>query len=262
MKEKLTIVKIGGKVIDQEELLDSFLSDFSQVEGKKILIHGGGKIASEKGQALGIEPNLVEGRRITDKDTLEVVIMVYGGLVNKNIVAKLQSNGVNALGMSGADANLLKAVKRPIKTIDYGFVGDVKKEDVNIGVASKLLDLDLFPVVCALTHDGKGNLLNTNADTMASIMASALSDSFAVNLVYCFEQPGVLEDFEKQLVIEDLTNESYRDYKSKGVIVDGMIPKLDNAFYAIQNGVKSVRIGAFSDLAQLIEGSVGTRITI
>ncbi len=262
MKDKLTIIKIGGKVIDQEELLDRFLVDFSKIEGKKILIHGGGKIASEKGALLGVQAKLVEGRRITDKGTLEVVTMVYGGLVNKNIVAKLQSNGVNALGLSGADANIMKAVRRPVKSIDYGFVGDVRKDDVSTNIISNFLEAGLCPVVCALTHDGQGNLLNTNADTMASIIASSLSESFEVKLLFCFEQPGVLEDFEKQLVIEKLTNESYLDYKSKGVIVDGMIPKLENAFDAIQNGVNSVSIGAFSDLAQLIEGSVGTRITI
>lgn len=259
-REKLTIVKIGGKVIDQENLLNQFLIDFGHIRGKKILIHGGGKIASTKGKLLGIQPNLVEGRRITDKATLEVVTMVYGGLVNKNIVAKLQANGVNALGISGADANLLKAVKRPAKTIDYGFVGDVKLEDVNTNVMSKFLESGLSPVVCALTHDGKGNLLNTNADTMASIIASALSDTFQVNLVYCFEQPGVLADFENQIVIPELTETSYLSYKEKGVIADGMIPKLDNAFDAILSGVNSVRIGSFENIKSLLAGELGTRI--
>ena len=260
MKEQLTIIKIGGKVIDQERLLDQFLADFSQIEGRKILVHGGGKIASEKGKQLGVKPNLVEGRRITDRDTLEVVTMVYGGLVNKNMVAKLQSNGVNALGLSGADGNVLKAKKRPVKTIDYGFVGDVKKQDVNVVQLTSFLDLGLCPVVCALTHDGAGNLLNTNADTMASIMASALSEVFEVNLIYCFEQPGVLEDFEKQMVIQELNSVSYELYKQKGVIADGMIPKLDNAFDALSNGVRSVSIGAFDQLQHLIEGKTGTRI--
>ncbi len=260
MKEKLTVVKIGGKVIDQESLLDQFLKDFSQVDGKKILIHGGGKIASEKGRQLGVEPNLVEGRRITDKATLEVVTMVYGGLVNKNIVAKLQAKGVNALGLSGADANVLKAVKRQVKTIDYGFVGDVTIENVNAPIFNNFLQSGLCPVICALTHDGQGNLLNTNADTMASIVASAMSNTYEVNLIYCFEQPGVLEDFEKQIVIEELTAKTYSIYKDKGVIADGMIPKLDNAFAALNNGVNSISIGAFDQLERLINRKSGTQI--
>jgi len=260
--KKLKVIKIGGKVIDDPELLSQFLKSFSAVEGPKILVHGGGKTASDMGRRLGIVPKMTEGRRITDAETLELVTMVYGGLVNKRIVAQLQAIGENAIGLSGADANVLKAVKRPVEQIDYGFVGDVEIEGVNQEALTQFVDIGLSPVICALTHDGKGNLLNTNADTIASILAAALSNYFEVNLIYCFEQPGVLSDFERKQVIAEMNLKSYNELKAQGVISDGMIPKMDNAFDALTAGVKSVHIGHFSKLDELLKGNSGTTIKL
>lgn len=258
--KKLTIIKIGGKVIDDARSLDLFLKDFAEVEGSKILVHGGGKVASEFGKRLGIKPELVDGRRITDKATLDLVTMVYGGLINKQIIAGLQALNVDAIGLTGADANVLPAKKRPVKTVDYGFVGDVQLNDVNTKRLEQLLDAGLIPVLCALTHDRKGNLLNTNADTIASILASALSQVFEVDLIYCFEQKGVLSDFEKEELIEEIDQEAYQKLKAECVISDGMIPKMDNAFDALQAGVGKVLVGHFTQLLQLINGSTGTQI--
>ncbi len=260
--KKLKVIKIGGKVIDDVELLSQFLKAFNTVDGPKILVHGGGKIASDFGTRLGIEPKMTEGRRITDAETLELVTMVYGGLVNKRIVAQLQALGENTIGLSGADANVLKAVKRPVEKVDYGFVGDVEIEGVNQEALSQFIDRGLSPVICALTHDGKGNLLNTNADTIASILASALASDFEVNLIYCFEQPGVLSDFERQQVIPEMNSKSYDELKTQGVISDGMIPKMDNAFDALTAGVKSVHIGHFLKLNELLIGDSGTSIKL
>ena len=260
--KKLTIIKIGGKVIDDEVALDQFLKDFSEIEGAKILVHGGGKIASDFGERLGIKPQLIDGRRITDKATLELVTMVYGGLVNKKIVAKLQSQNENAIGLTGADANVLSAIKRSVKTVDYGFAGDVTKAHVNTESLSKLLSTGLTPVFCALTHDGKGQLLNTNADTIASILSAALSAFYEVDLVYCFEQKGVLSDFENQIVIKEIGMSTYQKLRQDGTINEGMIPKMDNAFDALYSGVLSVRIGHFSDVRELINGKEGTLINL
>ena len=261
--KKLTIIKIGGKVIDDETALNQFLHDFSTIDGPKILVHGGGKIASGFGERLGIKPQLVEGRRITDEDTLELVTMVYGGLVNKKIVAQLQANGENAIGLTGADANVLSAKKRSVKTIDYGFAGDITKADVDIDRLSQFLEGRLTPVFCALTHDGKGSLLNTNADTIASILASALATHFEVNLVYCFEQKGVLSDFENQVVIDRIDLNVYQQLKSEGIINEGMIPKLDNAFDALKSGVDHVAIGHYGQVKQLASMErVGTKIEL
>lgn len=260
---ELTVIKIGGKVIDDEKALDRFLSDFAAIEGLKILVHGGGKIASDFGQRLGITPNYIDGRRITDADTLQLVTMVYGGLVNKNMVAQLQAKGVNAIGLTGADGNVLSAKKRPVRQIDYGFVGDVHVDDVQSSTLTKLLDASLVPVFCALTHDKTGHLLNTNADTIASVLASALSPQYKVKLVYCFEQKGVLSDFENQVVIEEMDRSSYADLKEKGVISEGMIPKLDNAFDALKAGATEVRIGHFSEVGALaMDRKGGTRINL
>jgi len=260
--KKLKIIKIGGKVIDDSESLDQFLSDFSEIEGAKILVHGGGKIASDFGSRLGIEPKLIEGRRITDDATLELVTMVYGGLVNKNIVVKLQALDEDAIGLTGADANIISAVKRPVKTIDYGFAGDVTKDNVNVGNLSKLIDARLAPVVCPLTHDGKGQILNTNADTIASVLAAALCSIYEVSLVYCFEQKGVLSDFEEKVVIEEINSDAYETLKANGTIHEGMIPKMDNAFDALKAGVTSVRIGSFDNLSDLIGKISGTLIKL
>lgn len=260
--KKLTIIKIGGKVIDDDAALKQFLHDFSTIDGPKILVHGGGKIASDFGERLGIIPQLVEGRRITDEATLELVTMVYGGLVNKKIVAELQANGENAIGLTGADANVLSAKKRPVKTIDYGFAGDITKADVDVDRLSQFLEGGLTPVFCALTHDGKGGLLNTNADTIASVLASALTSEYKLNLIYCFEQKGVLSDFENQVVIKKISLSAYQQLKSEGIISEGMIPKLDNAFEALRAGVSTVTIGHFSDLTALLNGNSGTLIKL
>lgn len=243
--KKLTLVKIGGKVINEEDQLNEFLKAFTKLEGLKLLVHGGGNIASTWMSKLGIEPKMVEGRRITDAATLDVVTMVFSG-INKKIVAKLQSNGVQSLGMSGADLNILHSAKRICSDVDFGYVGDI--QNVNIDLLKQLIDSNVIPVVCALTHDNQGQLLNTNADTIASELARALSQSYAVDLVYCFEQPGVLSDFENKVVIPEINEQSFLEYKNQGVISEGMIPKLTNAFDAIQKGVTQVKICHFEDL--------------
>ncbi|PIB35378.1 acetylglutamate kinase [Reichenbachiella sp. 5M10] len=243
--ESLTVVKIGGKVINEEAELDIFLKKFAALKGNKILVHGGGNIASVVQNKMGIPPKMVEGRRITDADAIDIVTMVFSGL-NKKIVAKLQSAGIQSLGVSGADGNLIRSRKRSVTTIDYGYVGDV--EEVNASFLKSLFDLGMVPVVCALTHDNQGQLLNTNADTIASELARGIADHYQVDLVYCFEQPGVLSDFENKVVIPEITPEGYVKYKEEGVVVDGMIPKLDNAFDAINAGVDTVKICHFEAL--------------
>lgn len=259
----ITIVKIGGKVIDDAQALAAFLTDFAAIEGYKILVHGGGKIASDFGKRLGIEPNYVEGRRITDAETLELVTMVYGGLVNKNIVAKLQARGENAIGLTGADANILRAEKRPVGEVDYGYVGDVSEAWLSVDQTCRLLKSGLTPIMCPLTHDGNGNLLNTNADTIARVFSAGLSRVFDVTLVYCFEQKGVLSDFENQVVIPEINADSYQKLKSEGVINEGMIPKMDNAFDALSAGLDKVIIGHFSEVGDLARGNgTGTIITL
>ena len=242
-KTKLYILKIGGNVIDDSKKLDAFLQSFARIKESKILVHGGGKIASSISKELGIEPNMTDGRRITDAETLKVVTMVYGGLVNKNIVARLQASGCNAIGLSGADANILPAHKRPVKTIDYGFVGDIEEDNVNVKILSTFLENGLCPVITPLTHDGQGNMLNTNADTIASVLAVALSRHYEVSLIYCFEKAGVLKDVnEESSLIERISVSEYAELKKEGIINDGMIPKLDNAFEALNKGVISVQI--------------------
>lgn len=242
MKQKLSIVKIGGNIIEKESELQELLRLFSEMDEFKILIHGGGKKASEVLNKMGMAPKMVGGRRITDSDTLDVVTMVYGGLVNKNMVAQLQAMGTNAIGMSGADANSIRAHKRPLKEIDYGFAGDV--ENINSHTLNKLLQIGLTPVFCALTHDGNGQLLNTNADTIASELAIGLSADFEVTLNYCFELKGVLKNRkDKNSVIRAINSELYKELIDNGVIADGMLPKLHNCFHALSKGVKEVRIG-------------------
>ena len=249
--QKLFIIKIGGNIIDDNSVLQSFLQNFSVVQGKKILIHGGGKIASKIGEQLGIKANYVDGRRITDAATIDLVTMVYGGLINKKIVAKLQSLQCNAIGLTGADANIIPAVKRPVKGIDYGFVGDIKSSQLAVGSWQLFLNNDLVPVVAPLTHDGKGQMLNTNADTIASALAVALSKSYDVRLVYSFEKKGVLENIaDDNSVINLITKDKYEQLVADKKLTDGILPKIDNAFAAIDNGVSEVLIGDANDLLQ------------
>lgn len=240
--ETLKVIKIGGNIIDNEEALATFIKDFSTITGPKVLIHGGGKLASKLAAKMNIPVKMNEGRRITDIETLDIITMVYAGKINKNIIAQLQDNNCNAVGLSGADGNTIVSEKRPVKTIDYGFVGDVKK--VNTNVLEILLNNNITPVFCAITHDKNGQLLNTNADTIASELAIGLSSIFDTELYYCFEKNGVLENVENDdLVIENINTESYKTLKDNHIILEGMLPKLDNCFHAINKNVKKVCIG-------------------
>lgn len=254
--ENLTIVKVGGKIVEEEASLKQLLADFSSIEGKKLLVHGGGRSATRMAERLGIATQMVEGRRITDTPMLEVVTMVYGGLVNKTIVARLQALGINALGMTGADMNIMLSDRRPVKTIDYGWVGDVRRAD---GVAlSRLIDSGVVPVIAPLTHDGNGNMLNTNADTMAGETAKALAKHYRVTLVFCFEKDGVLRDENDDAsVIPSITPEEYAQLRAEGIVQGGMIPKLDNSFATLQAGVDEVIITKASNLHNL---SLGTHL--
>ncbi len=239
--QDITIVKVGGKVVETPESLQELLTDFIALPGLKILVHGGGRSATKVAAQLGVETKMVEGRRITDLETLKVVTMVYAGLVNKNIVASLQAKGANAIGLTGADLNLIKAVKRPVKEIDYGYVGDI--ESVQVNELMDLINKNVVPVVAPLTHDGNGNMLNTNADTMASALAVALAKYYKVNLVYCFEKKGVLSNpDDDDAVISELTHNLFKEHQQTGVIAEGMIPKLDNGFNALDSGVCKVNI--------------------
>ena len=241
MKEKLTIIKVGGKIVEEAETLNSLLTDFSTVPGYKLLVHGGGRSATRIASQLGIESRMVNGRRITDAETLKVVTMVYGGLVNKNIVAGLQSKGVNAIGLTGADMGIIRSEKRPVTDIDYGFVGDVKQ--VQAEVLARLIRQGVVPVLAPLTYDGAGGLLNTNADTIAGETAKALAAIFDVTLVYCFEKKGVLRDEnDDDSVIPVITPDLFRQYVDEGIIQGGMIPKLENSFSAVEAGVSQVII--------------------
>jgi acetylglutamate kinase len=247
--DKLTLVKVGGKIVEEEQSLKQLLADFNSISGNKVLVHGGGRSATAIAKQLNIETKMVDGRRITDKPMLDVVTMVYAGLVNKNIVAGLQAFGCNAVGFCGADMDIIRSVKRPVKEIDYGFVGDVV--DVNTDELRLLLEQGVTPVIAPLTHNGKGMLLNTNADTIASELAIGLSEHFNVNLVYCFEKDGVLSNpDDDSSVIHELDMQLYRQYKEDGTIAAGMIPKLDNAFRALGNGVKSVVITNATNLTK------------
>lgn len=252
--EKLSIVKIGGNVIDNDEALNKFLKDLSTVKGKKILVHGGGKTASEVAWKLGISQALVNGRRITDAETLKVTAMVYAGLLNKRIVALMQSMGINALGLSGADLNSVQTSKRKNIDIDYGYVGDMNEGSINVKAISALLDAGITPVFCSITHDGKGQLLNTNADTIASALAVATAGLYEVQLNYCFEKKGVMKDVEDEnSVIGSITKTSYKKLLGQGAISKGMIPKLDNSFEAINKGVSAVIIGHSDNIVKMIQ---------
>lgn len=264
MGEKdLHVIKIGGNVIDNSENLYHFLKDFTVLDGYKILVHGGGKVATQLSETLGIEPKLVDGRRITDIETLRVVTMVYGGLINKNIVAQLQRFGNNAIGLTGADGDFIRTKKRPVKTIDYGFVGDIDENSIDPQSISRLLEAGFTPVFCAITHDGEGQLLNTNADTIASALAVALSKLYETTLIYCFEKKGVLQDInDEESLIREIDPERYEELKKQQIIHSGMLPKLDNAFTAINCGVKAVIIGQSDDLGQLKQKQpFGTRLS-
>lgn len=255
MKEKLTVIKVGGGIVEEEATLNQLLSDFSAIEGYKVLVHGGGRSATKLAAQLGIESKMVNGRRITDAETLKVVTMVYGGLVNKNIVAGLQAKGVNAMGLTGADMNVIRSVKRPVKEVDYGFVGDVEK--VNADLLGNLIRQGVVPVMAPLTHDGQGSMLNTNADTIAGETAKALAELFDVTLVFCFEKKGVLRDADDEdSVIPVITPELFREYVDKGIIQGGMIPKLENSFSAIDAGVSQVVITLASAIHQPGSGTL------
>lgn len=258
-QETLNIIKIGGNIIDDDKKLASFLRTFANLPGKKVLVHGGGKLATRLAADLQIPQQMVDGRRITDGETLKIVTMVYAGYINKNIVAQLQAHGCNALGLTGADGRSIEAHKRVHPSIDYGFVGDV--DAVNAGFLQSLLDKDITLVMAPITQDGKGQLLNTNADTIAQELARGLSPYFRVNLIYSFEKSGVLLNAEDDSsVIARINPSDYRELKERQVIFAGMIPKLDNAFAALRSGVRQVIIGRAEELEQLIAGKSGTTI--
>lgn len=253
--EKLTLIKVGGKIVEEPDTLQQLLRDFSSIESHKVLVHGGGRSATKIASQLGIESQMVNGRRITDAEMLKVVTMVYGGLVNKNIVAGLQSLQVNALGLTGADMNIMRSDKRPVKDVDYGFVGDVK--EVNADVLASLIQQGIVPVLAPLTHDKQGHMLNTNADTIAGEAAKALAKYFDVTLMFCFEKKGVLlNEDDDESVIPEIDRASFQKYVAEGIIQGGMIPKLENAFQAIDAGVKEVIITQASE----IHKHTGTRV--
>lgn len=268
-QKKLYIVKIGGNVIDDAAELKKFLCEFAKINGPKILIHGGGKVATDLAKKLGVSQAMVNGRRITDAETLKIATMVYAGLLNKQIVAQLQSNGVNALGLSGPDLNVINAKKREhadgltglTTGIDFGFVGDVLEDGVNTEMLSVLIEMQVCPVLCAITHDGKGQLLNTNADTIASVLAVALSKKYEVQLNYCFEKKGVLSNVnDESSIIETMSKTEYLELVKSGIVSKGMIPKLDNSFDAISKGVQRVIIGHSDELLKMTNENAGTKL--
>lgn len=249
-------MKVGGAVVEDEARLSRLLSDFSAIEGRKVLVHGGGRRATAVASRLGIESKMVNGRRITDRDMLEVVTMVYGGLVNKNLVARLQANGVDAIGLTGADIDVIRSHKRPVKDVDYGFVGDVDHVDGH--KLRTLIEAGITPVMAPLTHDGNGNILNTNADTIAAETAKALAEHYDVTLIFSFEKKGVLSNpDDEDSVIPLITRADFERYVADGTVAGGMLPKLENAFEAISAGVLRVNI----TLATAIDGCHGTMIT-
>ena len=255
MKEQLTLIKVGGKIVEEADTLRRLLDDFAAIGGHKLLLHGGGRSATRLAEQLGIESRMVDGRRITDAETLRVVTMVYAGLVNKNIVAGLQARGVNALGLTGADMNVIRSAKRPVKEVDYGYVGDVERVDATL--LADLIARGVVPVMAPLTHDGWGNLLNTNADTIAGETAKALAPLFDVTLMYCFEKKGVLRNADnEESVIPRIDRPAFEALTADGTIAGGMIPKIENALAAVDAGVKRVIITR----ADAIDGRSGTVI--
>ncbi|TAH04201.1 MAG: acetylglutamate kinase [Sphingobacteriales bacterium] len=269
----LSIIKIGGNVIDNPEKLTAFLIAFNGLPGYKILVHGGGKMATKLAQDMGLQATMVNGRRVTDSQTLQVVTMVYAGLINKNLVAQLQTQHCNAIGLSGADGNLIKATKRPIQNlkntetgeneeVDFGYVGDLDAQSVNTKNLVLLIENGFIPVFSAITHNGESQLLNTNADTVASALAVALSNNYQTSLIYCFEKKGVLRDIEdEQSVITEINPSTFETLQAQNIIHSGMLPKLHNAFEAINSGVKQVFIGSADELHLLKTENFGTRIT-
>lgn len=258
MRDRLTIIKVGGNVVEEETSLKSLLKDFSRVAGNKILVHGGGKTATNLSEKLGLESVKVDGRRITDAETLKVVTMVYAGLVNKNIVAGLQALGNNAIGLTGADLDMIRAAKRPVGEIDYGYVGDIKF--VNYQAMNELLNNGAIPVIAPITHDGRGQLLNTNADTIASELAAAMCFDYEVQLIFCFEKNGVLlNEADNNSLIGEITPERFESLKQEGVVSGGMIPKLSDGFAALRRGVGAVVITNPSGIS---EGLRGTRLVL
>ena len=254
MKQHLTIIKVGGKIVENPASLNALLHDFSKVEGRKLLVHGGGRSATQMAERLGVETKMVDGRRITDEQMLEVVTMVYGGLVNKRIVAGLQAEGVNAIGLTGADMGIVLSDKRPVKTVDYGWVGDVRR--VNAEAVATLIESHCCPVIAPLTHDGQGHMLNTNADTMAAEMAKALAKTYDVTLMYCFEKAGVLADEnDDNSLIPTITPAILADLKAHGVVTGGMLPKLDNAMACVEAGVETVVITRADHIADPYAGT-------
>lgn len=259
--EALYIIKIGGNIVDDEARLNKFLQQFAAIHGKKILVHGGGKMATRLAGQMGVQQQMVDGRRITDAETLKIVTMVYAGYINKNMVAKLQQFGTNAIGLTGADADLIRAHKRQHAKTDYGFVGDI--DAVHTGTLHQLLQQNITLVMAPITHDGYGQLLNTNADTIAQELAKAMSHLFDTFLIYSFEKKGVLQDINDEYsVIPVMDTKLYQQLKTEEKIFAGMIPKLDNAFAAIQSGVKKVMIGEAEVLHELIAGNSGTTIQL
>lgn len=261
--KKINVIKIGGNIIDDETKLNCFVENLANLKDPFVLIHGGGKLATALAEKLEITQKLIDGRRITDAETLKVATMTYAGYINKNIVALLQKNNRNSIGLSGADGNLICAKKREHKTIDFGFVGDVSKEGINSELLNKLLALNLTPIICAITHDKKGQLLNTNADTIAKVIAESLTDFYEVELIYCFEKNGVLLDVEDDnSVIKSLNHELFEELKNKEIINNGMLPKLENCFQALDNGVHEIGIINASNIINYINktNDEGTRI--
>ena len=258
--EKLYVIKTGGNIVDNPALLTECLTAFSKLKGQAILVHGGGKLATSLASDMGVEQTMIEGRRVTDAATLKIVTMVYAGTINKNIVAQLQSIGVNAIGLTGADGNLIQAHKRVHTSIDYGFVGDV--DGVNKELVQTLLSSQMRLVIAPITHDGQGQLLNTNADTIAQSIATGLAMHYHVHLIYGFEKEGVLLDVNvPSSLIKHINRPSYQKLKEEKIIFEGMVPKIDNAYQALDNGVKSVIIGRAEKMNELINGTTGTTIT-
>lgn len=261
LMEKVIILKAGGNIIDDEQQLTAFLQAFAAIAGKKILIHGGGKLATRMAAQLALPQQMVDGRRITDAETLKIVTMVYAGYINKNIVAQLQAFQCNAIGLTGADGNIIQAHKRIHPTIDYGFVGDV--EGINTTLLQQLLNNNCSIVLAPITHNGHGQLLNTNADTIAQEIAAALAQNYGVSLIYLFEKAGVLIDVHNDAsVIPSITPQQFAQLKAQGIIADGMLPKLENAFTALQKGVQRVIIGKANVLPELLSGTSGTTLTM
>ncbi|EAS19398.1 acetylglutamate kinase, argB [Flavobacteria bacterium BBFL7] len=255
--EQLKVIKIGGHIINDQQALDDFLTTFNAVKGPKVLIHGGGKVATELAQKMNLEVKMIDGRRITDSETLDIATMVFAGKVNKTIVAKLQAKQCNAIGFTGADGNTILSKKRDVEEVDFGYVGDVVKVDTEI--VEVLLSRKRTPVFCAITHDGHGQLLNTNADTLAAELAIALAKNYETELYYCFEKKGVLQNIsDENSVIKNINLENYQDLKSQGIIADGMLPKMQNCFQAIQNGVQKVCVG----LPEMLQNSNSLFTTI